>query len=455
MGCKPEPPVLAGPDKEEGVGVSQHPWGNHLHFGNLRGFGLKSVPAIAAVLVLSVQLDSTYGLPWASVGEGARDGASQTPLRDPEYVALVGEGFEQLYNLDYERAIATFTDGRTKYPAHPGPPLVVAAAIWLRELFERQELNLNRFVAPGYFNRSSARKMPGTHRQAFFENIERSQQLSAAILEEDVENEDARFFRGSAEALLAAFSYTIDRSKLGAIGHAKKAYRDHQRLLAENPEYYDAYMSVGLYEYIIDNLRWYFKWPAKIVGYRGSEERGIEYLELARDKGLAVPDEARVLLMVVYFREKQNRDALASASELHRRFPRNFLFHLNQGQILERMRRKQEAVRIYLAVVRLAEEQRANYYRLPLETFRYKLGSRFVRLGRPDVALPQFVDCTEDVKTPAREQALCHLGAGLLLDKKGSRERARSQYDAVLGLPRVGDSHKKARRYLKRPYRGS
>ncbi|MEE9179619.1 MAG: tetratricopeptide repeat protein, partial [Vicinamibacteria bacterium] len=325
---------------------------------------------------------------------------------------------------------------------------------WLRELFERQDLDLGKFIAPGYFTKASARQMPDAHRRAFFESLERSTHLSEAILKEDVGNQDARFLRGSAEGLLAAFSYTIDRSKMEAIGHAKKAYRDHRGLLAENPEYYDAYMGVGLYEYIVDNLRWYVKWLAKIVGYRGSEERGIEYLELAREKGLSVPDEASVLLMVVYFREKKNRDALAIAGELHRRFPRNFLFHLNQGQILERMRRKQDAVQTYLAVVRLAEEQRPNYQKLPLETFRYALGRRLVRLSRPDVARQQFLDCTEYSKTPARERALCHLEAGLILDEKGSREKALSHYNAVLSLPRVGDSHKKARRYLKRPYRG-
>ena len=258
---------------------------------------------------------------WASIGDGGSYPASQTPLRDAEYLALVGEGFEQIYNLDYEHAIATFTEMGAKFPAHPGPPLDVAAAIWLRELFERQDLNLGKFIAPGYFTKAPAHKMPDAHRRAFFESLERSTHLSEAILKKDVGNQDARFFRGSVESLLAAFSYTIDRSKMEAIGHAKKAYRDYRGLLAENPEYYDAYMGVGLYEYIVDNLRWYIKWLAMIVGYRGSEERGIEYLELAREKGLAVPDEASILLMIVYFREKKNRDALAIAGELHRRFP--------------------------------------------------------------------------------------------------------------------------------------
>jgi tetratricopeptide (TPR) repeat protein len=192
-----------------------------------------------------------------------------------------------------------------------------------------------------------------------------------------------------------------------------------------------------------------------MIGYTGSEERGIEYLELARKKGLSVTDEASMLLMVVYFREKKNRDALMIANRLHRKFPKNFLFHLNQGQIMEKMRRRRDAVRTYLAVVRLAEEGRPNYQKLPLDTFRYRLAERFVRLGRPSLALRQYSNCVDDPRTPSRERALCHLQAGLLLDRGGKRDEAVLHYEAVLELPRFGDSHKKARRYLEKPYRGS
>jgi hypothetical protein len=141
--------------------------------------------------------------------------ASPAPnLRDPQYLALVDVGFEQIYNLEYEKAIATFSSLATQYPAHPGPPLDVAVTIWLRELFERQDLDLRKFIAPGYFTKSPSRSMPDRQRRVFFENIERSNELSQTLLQEHPGNRDARFFRGAAEGLLAAFSFTIDRSTM-------------------------------------------------------------------------------------------------------------------------------------------------------------------------------------------------------------------------------------------------
>src|SRR3972149_6409976 len=157
----------------------------------------------------------------------------------------------------------------------PDPALRDAGALWLQELFERQELDLSRFIAPGYFNKASDRKMQDSQRKTFFEDIDRGRGFAEDILSREPGNGDARFLQGTAEALLAAFSYTVDRQTLDAFGHAKKAYQQHRNLIDQDPAYYDAYISVGLYEYIVDNLRRYLKWPAKMIGYRGSEERGI------------------------------------------------------------------------------------------------------------------------------------------------------------------------------------
>jgi len=374
-------------------------------------------------------------------------------LRDPDYLASADVGFEQIFDLDYDAARATFSSLEARHPGHPGPPLGTATVVWVQELFERQDFDLNRFIAPGYFNKDSDRKMPISERQLFFEKVERSLRLSQAVLGQDDGNRDARFFLGSAEGLLAAFAYTVDGKMLEAVGHAKQAYQYHRELIDGDPDYVDAYVGVGVYEYIVDNLRWYLKWPAKMIGYRGSEARGIDYLETARRGESSVSDEASAMLMVIYFREKKYHHALAMARGLRQRYPKNFLFHLDHGQILEVMGRKREAVGHYLEVVHNAELGRPNYQRLPLEGFRYALGTRLRRLGHGDTALRTLSDCIASVQTPDTERALCHLEAGLIEDEDGRRERAVAHYESVLALPRVGDSHQTARDRLRTPYR--
>ncbi len=423
-------------------GISQHPWGKSPRLPR----GLRGARFLVRLLAFLAFLGFFLGSPV--------EAQPDANLREPDYLASADVGFKQIYDLEYDAAMATFSLLEARYPDHPGPPLGAAAALWLQELFERQDLDLSRFIAPGYFNKDAERKMPVSERQVFFEKVERSRRLSEAVLGRDPGNRDARFFLGTVEGLLAAFSYTVDSKTMEAFGHAKKAYQHHQELIDEDPSYSDAYVSLGVYEYIVDNLRWYLKWPAKMIGYRGSEDRGIEYLETARKGGSSVSDEASAMLMVVYFREKKYHHALAIARGLRQHFPKNFLFHLNQAQILERMGRKQEAVANYLEVVDIAEQSRPNYQKLPIESFRYSLGKRLRRLGHMDTALRMFSDCLESSKTPDSERALCHLEAGLIDDEGGRRELAVEHYEAVLALPRIEDSHGIARRHLRRSYRG-
>jgi tetratricopeptide (TPR) repeat protein len=212
-------------------------------------------------------------------------------------------------------------------------------------------------------------------------------------------------------------------------------------------------MTVGTYEYILGNLPWYIKWIAMIAGYRGSEERGFEYLVLAAEKSVFVNLDARVLLMVLYVREKEYAYGLQVAQQLHRRFPENFLINLNQAQILEQMGDREKAMRVYMDVIEKSEQGAKNYQKLPIETFRYTVGGKLAELDYPSEALALFLKSTRDLTTPPREKALSHLRAGELLDLMGRREEAIAQYEEVRRLRDFEGSHKAASRYLKRPFR--
>jgi len=373
-------------------------------------------------------------------------------FRTEEYKAASGQGIDDVFQLEHDRAIWFFADLAEERPDHPGPPLAGAVAVWLRELFARQELDLDKFISPGHFTRPSERKMPKADRQAFLDGIAKSQELAAKYLAEHPGDKDSRYYLGACEGALGAFALTIDRSYMSALRHGKAAYKVQLDLINEDPEFWDAYMTVGTYEYVLGNIPWYLKWITTIAGYRGSTERGFEYLIMAADKGMFVYNEARVLLMVLYVREKSYDYALQVVGHLRKKYPENFLLHLNEAQILERMNERERAIETYLDVVRLAEEGRKNYQKVPLGTFRYTAGNRLVELGAKERALKLFIGATQDAATPEREMALSHLRAGELLDLLGEREQAITQYEEVQGLPQHEGSHATATKYLRSPY---
>jgi tetratricopeptide (TPR) repeat protein len=362
-------------------------------------------------------------------------------IQNEAYYSGIKEAFDPIYRLDYEGAIERITDLGRRFPEHPGPPLAQAVTLWLRELFRRQELeDLDRFISPGYFTSPTSRQMPEAERMAFEGFLEQSETLAKRILERHPGDRDARYYLGSVEGIRGAYAITISRSKMDALRAGKKAYQYEKALVDEDPDYGDAYMTVGTYEYILDNLPWYIKWVAIISGYTGSEKLGFEYLVRSAETGKRVGIDARVLLMVLYVREHHYEYGLRLARDLHRLFPENFLFHLNQGQILKKMGKTDEALDVYTVVERKAEEGAPNYQKLPLASFRYSLGLELRPPGREEAlgvsnALP-------DPEGPVREAL--PLKAGQVLKLLGGRGGAHHYREVLASRTSRGHQRRNA-----------
>ncbi len=378
---------------------------------------------------------------------------SAQSLREPRFMAKAQPGFNDIYNLDYERAEQVFIALQKEYPGHPAPPLYLAIIGWLRELFRRQELNLDLFMSPSFFTRSTTLEMSPGQREEFFAHIQECQDLNQRILANNPKNLDALYSLGSSYGILSAFSITIDRSLRKAFAYANKAYQYNRQVVKINPAYYDAYMAVGLYQYIVGSIPWYLRWLAVIAGYFGTKEEGFHDLDLAVTKGEYVKTDAQIIRMALRVYQERPRDALTDAEDLHRRFPRNFIFQINIAQILERLGREDQAISEYLAVVRQAEEGKANYGLLPLTTFRYTLGNRFFRMGRLDAAEGQFRKTIAYPGTPERLRALSQLRLGQILDLQGKRAEAITRYETVLKSKDFDNAQEQARTFLRTPYR--
>src|SRR5215831_17171881 len=61
-------------------------------------------------------------------------------VNDARFLSEVRAGFTQIYNLDYNDAMGTFSLLHVQYTQHPAPPLYMAVTVWLRELFHRDDL---------------------------------------------------------------------------------------------------------------------------------------------------------------------------------------------------------------------------------------------------------------------------------------------------------------------------
>ncbi|HXV65533.1 MAG TPA: hypothetical protein VEK15_32860 [Vicinamibacteria bacterium] len=268
-------------------------------------------------------------------------------LLTDDYLADVREAFAHMYNLDYESSLAGFEELRDAHPGHPGPHLDLAIVVWQRELFRRRELRLDRFVSPGQFSESTDESMPEAARRAFESHIAAAERLATARLDADPDDPDGLYYLGEVRAIQASFALTIERDKIRSFKLGRRAHELHYRLVELDRSHIDAYLTLGTYEYIVDDLPWYVKWLATLVGFQGDEERGLDFLKTVAERGRRARDVARVLTMVLLVREEQLESALELAVSLEEDFPKNYLFALNRIEILEKMDRDDEAVEQY------------------------------------------------------------------------------------------------------------
>jgi hypothetical protein len=369
-------------------------------------------------------------------------------LRDPRFVARAESGFEHIFNMDYDQAQLVFASLEKDYPQHPAPPLYLASIPWLKEMERRQDLNLNRFIAPSYFNNRTDQVMPAQERTEFFKKIQQAEDLAGRILERDRNDKDGRYFLATVYGLRASFAITIDHSLRTAFSYGNKSYAYSKQLTQEDPKYYDAYLTLGIYEYTLGVIPWYMRWMIYVLGGHGSKEDGLAHLKLATEKGQYVKDQAVLASMVLDVRERSYPEAMVLARYLTARFPRSYLFPINLAQILQLSGRKEESISLLLEVEKRAEAGEPNFDKLPLSSFRFNLATEFMYLSRIDLAREHFSKLVGDPRITARETALSHLRLGQILQWQGHPAEALKECKTVLSLPDVENSHGKARDLL-------
>ncbi len=142
--------------------------------------------------------------------------------------------------------------------------------------------------------------MEAEFRRLTWEAIEKARRR----LENDPQDLAARFLRGLAYRNLASFEVSLKRSWWAAFRAGAKTVRDHRELFRSHPDFHDARLSTAVYDYVAGSLPGSVKWLAFPLGYRGDRERGKRELELAAEKAPLAGDDTRVVLALIYTRER-------------------------------------------------------------------------------------------------------------------------------------------------------
>jgi tetratricopeptide (TPR) repeat protein len=365
-----------------------------------------------------------------------------------EFDTLRAEGNDAVYNLEYKLAREKFDRLVKIAPDHPAGYIYLANNMWLEWLNSSRRLSATLYNGDSFYQQDAEEdKFDPKREKEFNDYIRQAVGIAKARLQKNPQDTEALYYQGAALGLRAAYSVTVKRSFRRAMGDANGSIQIQKKVVKLDPNYHDAYLSIGLYEYVIDSLPFVWRTLARLAGLKGSKSKGIEHLELATQKGKFAADDARVILIGIYSREKQPEKALEVISYLAKKYPRNYLLGVERANMLYQRGRKQEGADSFAALLKDAQIAQA-----ATDHINYQWGESLMNTGEYAAAVEHYKEVTRWAKSDKSLISLSHLHTGQALDALGKREEALAEYQTVLKRENIFDAHKLANEYVKKPY---
>jgi tetratricopeptide (TPR) repeat protein len=371
---------------------------------------------------------------------------------------------EALYNIDYDKAHRDFKEIATLYPNHPAGPQLLAAGLWIKTLYESRRLQSSLYSSESFYSNGDDAVDPKIVNE-FRALTREAKRLAEARLKQDPKNIEALDFLANTEGLKAAFEEAVERRHFAALRDGNDAVDHHRQILKMNPEYIDAQLTIGLYEYTVGSLPLPVKLLAGVTGYRGSKKKGLMLLEQVAKGGQWRQDDAKTVLVLLYTREKRFNDVLALTRELSAKYPRNYLFRLETADALVALAAQKRRLNDPAGAAQAEKEAFATFDELlrdrnvrdaasrALDLIHFKYGEVLLTAGQNDRAAKEFLTTAKMDHAEGGLVTMAHLYAARAYDVSGKRDDAVTQYKEVLTRPNVYAAHDEAKKGLKQAYK--
>jgi hypothetical protein len=228
-----------------------------------------------------------------------------------------------MYDLDFASAHRSFAAFVQAHPDDPMGPVSDAAAYLFSELERLRVLDSELFVDDTRFQARTHLTADPAVRHAFEDAIARTRNVARANAPDD---RNVLLAGVLAHGLEADYLSLIDHRDLAALGVVKEGRAMALHLLATHPDCYDAYLAIGVENYLLSlkpaPVRWVLNW----TGAQTSKDEGIAKLRLTAEKGDLLQPYAQMLLAVASLRDHDRATASRILEGLTREFPHNRLY---------------------------------------------------------------------------------------------------------------------------------
>jgi hypothetical protein len=375
---------------------------------------------------------------------------AETAAASTEHDPLFAAASDHFYNMDYDRSIQEFEKVLERRPDDPFAVNHLLCAVLLRELYHMGAMNTGEYANDSFIGQAHRPADPKVKEQ-IKQLVERAESLEEQELKANANDVDAIYARGVTRAQFALYTALVERAWFSALRNAVGARRDHERVLELDPNYVDAKLVVGAHNYVMGSLPWSVKAAVALVGLSGTKEKGIEYLrEVANSNGENRVD-AKVVLSLFLRREHRFDEARVLMHELAAQYPRNYLFPLEEANLLRAGGHAQEAAATYRKVWQSGRE--GKYGSLHYEISALGLGE-LLRSQKEYAGAADAFELVSEFPNPDPEiLQKANLAAGEMYDQLQKRDLAMKKYQTVLAENASSPPAEQARKHMREAYR--
>lgn len=248
----------------------------------------------------------------------------------------------------------------------------------------------------------------------------------------------------------------------GALGNYFSAYEAIKQTksyldacLLHQPIRYDAYYGLGLYDYTLSRIAWFYRPLIHLALPPSDRERGLRELTIASERGQTTRMLAKLALLHTYTDvEKEYEKALPLAEELLRRFSGNPDLYFQAALVYSELGRFTEALEIGRRIRSNLNHSRNHFTYEMLPRYLQLMGKIYMDRGDYPVALDFFRQAIEQPTTRyAWVTAWAWTRTGMIYDLSGKRTDAERSYRMTLAIRTDSIAKDLAKRHLKEPYR--
>jgi hypothetical protein len=258
----------------------------------------------------------------ASFAQGTATAESPAFTLVPELQA----GFDLLYQQKFGEAREAFASWEGRHPEEPFGEAAVAASYLFEELYRQGVLTSEFFLDDKRFLHGIDGQPDAERMKHFREAVARIRQLAASRQKSNPNDGEALFALTLAAGMESDASTILEKKHLEGLRRMKEANKYGKQLLTQHPDATDAYVALGIANYIIGSLNGGARFALWFDGVHGDKKLGMEQVAKTSENGRYLQPFAKIMLALAARREKQPALATKLLRELTEQYPGSALF---------------------------------------------------------------------------------------------------------------------------------